>query len=220
MRYSTAREGALEPGDVPDAAEVAARLRDALEAPLGPDAAADLAADVDALFAAHQDYVYTVARRLMRHPQRVPELAQEALVRAFERLHTYEGRARFRSWLYGITRNLAWNAQTKRKEALTEDGLLDPSDAGTSMLTSLRRHEREELLRAAAAAVLDPLEQEAVHLRYVEGLGQAAISDVLGLESASGARGLLQRCRRKLGRELRRRLEELGQGSSLLQVTM
>ena len=82
------------------------------------------------------------------------------------------------------------------------------------MLRSLRAGERAEVIRAAAVAVLDEVEQEAVYLRYAEGMGQEQITEILGLTNATGARGVLQRCRRKLTRELRRRLAELGHGPS------
>jgi RNA polymerase sigma factor (sigma-70 family) len=86
------------------------------------------------------------------------------------------------------------------------------------VLSRLRERERRELLRVAAAAVLDPREQEAVQLRYVDGLSQDSITALLGLEG-SGARGLLQRCRRKLGQELRRRLDAMGHGPSFVRKT-
>lgn len=55
-----------------------------------------------------------------------------------------------------------------------------------------------------------------MHLRYVEEVGLDEITLLLGLTEASGARGVLQRCKRKLARELGRRLQELGQGPSLV----
>ena len=69
----------------------------------------------------------------------------------------------------------------------------------------------------AAKRGLTSEEQEAVYLRYVEGMPQDAITEMLGLEG-SGARGLLQRCRRKLGRELRDQLEQMGHGTSFIRT--
>ena len=101
---------------------------------------------------------------------------------------------------------------------LVDDGVLDAEDPASSVMASLRRHEREELMRAASVAVLTEQEQEAVHLRYVEGMSQQRITEVLRLDAKTGARGLLQRCRRKLERELRRRLELMGHGSSFIRT--
>lgn len=170
----------------------------------------------DRLFAAHQDRVARLCLRMTGDPERARELAQDTFLVAYARLPTWRGEGTFWAWLFGIARHTCLRAREKRADVLSVDGLLDPSDPAGGVLLALRAQEREAVLTAAAAAVLDPLEQEAIHLRYVENLEVEQITAILGLSERSGARGLLQRCRRKLHRELRRRLLELGHGSSLL----
>lgn len=133
---------------------------------------------------------------------------------AYERLPNYQGNARFGTWIYSITRNLCMNAVRKRSEMLSEDGVLEAGSSELDILSQLQREEREELINAATAN-LDPIEQEAIYLRYVEGLPQQQISEILDLPG-TGARGLLQRCRRKLRRELLQRLDNLGHGLSFV----
>ena len=134
-------------------------------------------------------------------------------------MHTFNGQCAFRTWLYGIARNLCLNAVRKRSDLLSEDGLLEIEGTQPGALTLMRREERIALLREAAAACLDPVEQEAIYLRYEQNLPRNQIEAVLGLEGRSGARGLLQRCLRKLKKELRRRLEARGLGSSFIRGT-
>ncbi len=171
---------------------------------------------VNALFAAQQDFVYAVCMKFVGEPERARELAQDTLLVAWGKLEQYDGRCRFSTWLYGIARNLSFNAIRRHGELLTADGVLEEGEAGTTVLLGLLQEERESLLTAAAAAVLSPIEQEAIHLRYVENLPQDRITELLALQQSTGARGLLQRCRRKLDRELRRRLAEMGRGSSFI----
>lgn len=176
-----------------------------------------VADEVDALFASVQDRAYYVCHRWVRDPQRARELAQETMLIAWQKIPELRGDTPFQAWIYGIARNLSRRAAARRRDLLSHDGVLDGTDASPPVLRQMRRQEREALLVEASAAVLDPLEQEAVYLRYVEQLPQDTITEVLGLTGPgqeSGARGILQRCRRKLGRELRRRLDELGHGSS------
>lgn len=180
----------------------------------GLDPSPSLAAELDRLFDAHRDRVRRLCLRLTGDPQRADELVQETLLVAWRRLPEFHGGARFSTWIYGIARNLCLNAVRKRSELLTEDGVVEANDPAADALRRLQRGERERLVREAAAA-LDPQEQEAVHLRYVLGLPLDRIDELLGLRG-SGARGLLQRCRRKLGREVARRLAELGHGRSFL----
>jgi RNA polymerase sigma-70 factor (ECF subfamily) len=175
-----------------------------------------LMAQVDALFVAHQDRVYALCLRFARQPELAAELAQDVLLRAYQKLPEFRGESKFSTWLLSIARYECLNAVRRKRDLLTEDGVLEAGDPSRSALDALRAREREELLRAAAEAVLDPIEQEAVSLRYTEHLPLEAITEILGLDSASGARGLLQRCKRKLHRELVRRLAELGHGSSFV----
>lgn len=165
------------------------------------------------LLAAEHDRIYAVCRRFVSDPERARDLAQDTVVVAWSKLPTYNGSASLRTWVYGIARNLCFNANRKRGELLHEDGVVDPADGNVSVLTRLRKHERAEVMRRATAT-LEPVEQEAIHLRYVEQLSQDAITQLLDLPG-TGARGLLQRCRRKLTRQLREQLDQLGHGPSL-----
>lgn len=199
-----------------DPTALARELEAAITAGGDPTAVEGLVARVNALFAAHQQVVYATCRRAVGSPELAVELAQESLLRAYQKLPTYRGEASFRTWLVAIARYECANAIRKRGELLSEDGVIEPTDVASSALSKLRRAEREALVRDAAAAVLDPDEQEVITLRYVEQVPLEQIEALLGLTGASGARGVLQRCKRKLGRELERRLAELGHGSSFL----
>jgi len=170
--------------------------------------------DLDRLFAANRDRIYALCLRRVKDPVWAEELTQETLLVAYQRLADFQQRSRFSTWIFSIANNLCLRALEKRREFLSADGVLDPEGEVFGVLNSLRTSERNHILEEAIAAVLEPLEQEAVRLRYIQYLSQDEITRVLALEG-SGARGLLQRCRRKLKRELHRRLEELGQGPSL-----
>lgn len=182
----------------------------------GAPATPSLAADLDHLFAAHEDRVYRLCLRMVGDPNRARELTQETLLVAWKRIDEFEGRARFGTWIHSIARNLCFNAIKKRKELLSEDGILEAGSPEAGVFSQLRQAERKEVVLQAAAAVLTDQEQEAVWLRYGEGVGQDDITRIMGLEG-SGARGLLQRCRRKLTRELRRRLTEMGHASTFFE---
>ena len=59
-------------------------------------------------------------------------------------------------------------------------------------------NEEREIQLRTIEAVLDPEEQEAFALRYFEQLVPDEITRLMGLSARSGARGVLQRARRKL----------------------
>ena len=206
------------PADLPEAASVARRLARANELDAG--GRAQLAADVDALFARHHDQLYAWCLRWVGDPELAMDLAQDTLLTAYQKLATFRGDARFSTWLLRIARFKSLNALRKEGEVLAEDGLIDPEDPSGSALTHLQRRQREDLMREAAAAVLDPLEQEVIYLRYTEHLPVDRITDLLEIDTATGARGLLQRCKRKLRDELLRRLAEMDHGTSFVRGTL
>ena len=199
----------------PDTQNIVDRAKEARQD--GGATTPSLYVDLDALFRDHEQAIQRVCRRIVPDPARAEELAQEALLTAWKRLPDYDGdRAKFSTWLVGIARYHCYNAVRRKSELLSEDGVIDPADVDTmEALSALQRAEREALLRRASAT-LDAVEQEAVYLRYVEGLGQAEITRVLDLKSSSGARGMLQSCRRKLARVLRKELEAMGHTSSFI----
>jgi RNA polymerase sigma-70 factor (ECF subfamily) len=198
----------------PDEAEILRQWRETAVGDRRPSP--ELVDAVGRLLASHQRRVYGTCFHLMGNPERASELAQETLLTAWTTLSTFRGESTLGTWLYSIARHQCFNAMRKRHELLTHDGVIEGGSLEATALAALRKHERDELLREAAAEVLDPTEQEAIHLRYVEHLPQDEITRLLDLQSGSGARGLLQRCRRKLGRELLRRLEALGHGLSFV----
>lgn len=178
----------------------------------------ELKQQVEQLFAEAQPRVFGICRKLIGDPERAREVCQESMLIGLRKLDQYRGEGRLSTWLYGIARGEALNAIRRKSEALTDDGVLELGDPALSVLSSFRREERETVLRQAAAR-LPELERRAIHLRYVEGVPQERITEILGLEGASGARGLLQKSRRHLERALREALEELGHGSSFFDVT-
>jgi RNA polymerase sigma-70 factor (ECF subfamily) len=126
------------------------------------------------------------------------DLAQEALLSAYRALPSFQGRSRFSSWLFVITRNCCLKAVAApslvRDDAELE-GLPDP--AGTPE-TLFEASQDEERLRRLLMQHLDEDERRALWLRCFERMPVDEISRVMQLENVTGARGLLQRARRKL----------------------
>jgi len=169
---------------------------------------------LDEMFEMHRPQLVRFCAQWTKDRAMAEEIAQETLVRAWQQLPNFDGRVAFKYWIFGIARNLCRNARRKHGELLTEDGVLKGDGVAASALSGMRANERSQLLQEASLAALDELEQETVHLRYVEGMSYQQITELLELPG-SGSRAVLQRCRRKLGVELRARLAALGHGESL-----
>lgn len=158
------------------------------------------------LFGRYRGRVYAWCRRYVRDPDQALDLAQDVLLTAYRGLGTWEGRAPFGGWLFTVAHHACLRAVRSRPPASGDDSLLeglpDPRpDAATALEDAQQREALLDLVHQ-----LGPLEQRAVWLRCAERMPVEEITRVLGLDTASGARGLLQTARRKL-RAARQKLE-------------
>ena len=88
-----------------------------------------------------------------------------------------------------------------RRIDLLHDECPDPENISgreTGPDRQLEERESEERILRLVKATLDPLEQKAIWLRCFERMPVDDITQLLGIEAKSGARGMLQTARRKL----------------------
>ena len=173
--------------------------------------AADLARDLDrwfdALVVAHQDRLYTIALRMLGDPRDAEEAAQDALVRAYRALATYDAERirdlRVRGWLTTIVLNLCRTRGLRRATRGAPSISLDAEVAE-------RRAERDRW--GARLAELPPVYRAAVVLRHVDGLSYpeaaAALGRPEGTVKAQVHRGIAL-LRTMLEADVRHELEEM-----------
>ena len=159
--------------------------------------AADLARDLDASFEAlvidHQDRLFSIALRMLGDRGAAEEAAQDAFVRAYRALATYDAdRIRelpLRPWLATIGLNLS-RTRIGRRAARGAAPLsfdIEPSplpepvatDATTSPVAVMERHAERERW-AGLLACLPPAYRAAVVLRHVDGLSYPELATTLG----------------------------------------
>ena len=157
-------------------------------------------------------------RRNVGDVEQADELWQDAKLTAWEKRESFEGRSKFCTWMIEIAKYKLWNLRRKRKDVLTEDGILDDDEPGITALKELRRDEREAFVLECVAS-LDPVEQEVAFLRYGDEMPLEQIDALVDIKIASGSRGVLQRVKRKLCRaRCGARLAEMGHGSSFVRT--
>ena len=71
---------------------------------------------LEAVVGRHQAWIYNIAVRMLGHPQDAEDATQEVLVKVITRLSSFEGRSRFRTWLYRIVANHVLNMKRGRLE--------------------------------------------------------------------------------------------------------
>ena len=152
-----------------------------------------------ALLDRYRDRVYIWCLRYVRDHEQALDMAQEVLISAYRNLGSFGGRSQFGSWIFSITRNRCLT-ELRRPLLLVDDGE-DPDDRASNQAApdqALEDRMAEEELMELIRRCLDPVEQRVLWLRCFEKMPVDEITKVLAIEEASGARGVLQRARRKL----------------------
>ena len=107
------------------------------------------------------------------------DVVQESLLRAYLALGRYDERDQFRGWLFRILTNQCRNALTSRgrrsRRFVSDEVALDAAPAPAPLATGV-----EDRLVLRALAQLDPLQREAVLLKYAEGLDYTEMARMTG----------------------------------------
>jgi RNA polymerase sigma-70 factor (ECF subfamily) len=136
------------------------------------------------IFVPHLDAAYDFARWLSRDERNAEDICQEACLRAFKSLDTFQGESG-RAWLLAIVRNTFYTWFTKNKAdaaavPFDEDGTV----AGAELEASVESMERILQQRDARRRVNSALEQlpqefrEVIVLRELEDLSYKEIAEV------------------------------------------
>jgi len=159
------------------------------------------------LVSRYRDSVYLWCFRYTGDVERALDLSQDVLTSVWERIETFEGRAKFSSWLYAVTRNRCIDAGRHVSYLLDEDAVAAAPDRAPLPDAALYEEQDEQWLLQTIRTELEPDEQQAIWLRCVERMGIDDVTRIMKLENASGARTVLQRARKKLRGALERRKE-------------
>lgn len=148
----------------------------------------------------HEKYVFTLAMRILKNREEAEEAAQDAFMKAFHSLKTFEGKSKFTTWLYTIVYNEALGRLRKSKNHTVQlDEVEDIANGSTDYLDglkSLQLIERKELIQRGLDA-MKPAESAALTLFYLEEQSIKEIEEIMGL-TGSHVKILLHRGRKSL----------------------
>jgi|CXWL01.1.fsa_nt_gi RNA polymerase sigma-70 factor (ECF subfamily) len=168
------------------------------------------------LVEAYQRPVFTLLARMVRDRELAEDLAQEAFVKAYRALGSYDPGLKFSSWLFKIAHNTAIDHLRKKPLATVPLQASPDDDDGGDLLAVLADPDAEtpegfalraDLGRALerALATLRTEYREVMVLRFQEGLAYEEIAEVLALPLGT-VKTFIHRARK----ELALRMTELG----------
>jgi RNA polymerase sigma-70 factor (ECF subfamily) len=166
----------------------------------GPDSDADLVARlqrgddtaIEAIVRAHSGRLLSVARRFLGNNEDAQDAVQDAFIRAYKAIGTFEARAQLHTWLHRILVNTALMKLRERRRRPTEsieDLLPSYSTDGHQAVASrdwsdavLERKESAAIVREAIAMLPDQY-REVLVLRDIEEKDTAEAAALLGTSS-------------------------------------
>jgi len=135
-----------------------------------------------------QDKLFRVCFRMLGNRHEAEDIAQEAFVRAYINIHTFDTKRKFSTWIYRIATNLCIDRIRKKKP----DYFLDAEVAGTeglnmySQIASTEELPEEEVLKMEMQdrvqyeiSRLPDKYRAVIVLKYMEDLPLQEISDIL-----------------------------------------
>jgi RNA polymerase sigma-70 factor (ECF subfamily) len=153
----------------------------------------------EVLMRRHNQRLFRIARAIVRDDDDAQDVMQEAYVQAFTKLHQYEGRAKFSTWLSRIAVHEALARVRQRRPVVSPDeepvlsAMPNPEDAASN----------QELVRVLEPMIdaLPEVFRTVFVLRAVEGLQAAECAECLEIPEET-VRTRYFRARRMLQRQL------------------
>ncbi len=156
--------------------------------------------------------VYSLIARMVQDSAMAEDLAQEAFVKAYRSLRSYDASRKLSSWLFKIAHNTAID-HLRRSSPDTVSLDASPDDEGRGGLAAVLADasaenpaaaaERRDMARALERAIsrLRPEYRESVVLFYIEGASYQEICEITGLPLGT-VKTNLHRARKELAQEM------------------
>ena len=148
----------------------------------------------------HGALAYRVALRLLGNHHDAEDIAQDALVAAWQQLPRFKASSSFTTWLYQIVTRKALNQITRTRATESLDLLGDIPDADSEPAQQTERDLTVDAVTDAVTA-LPPPQRVAIVLRHFEGLSNAEIARITA-STIPAVRSHLYRGRRTLSQTL------------------
>lgn len=160
--------------------------------------------------------VYNLAMRLTRNVEDTEEVLQDVFITVYNKIHMFEGKSQFSSWLYRVTANTAFMKLRKRKNAeilsfdevgsQIQETLVGTSSEDCDIDYMSTKHELRTLLESSISRLPEEYKNIFI-LRDVDGLSNEEVAETLAL-TVPAVKSRLHRARLILRKRLQRYYED------------
>jgi len=149
----------------------------------------------------YQNFVFTISLRILKRKELAEEAAQDTFVKAFYKLNTFQGTAKFSSWLYKIAYRTALDHQRKIKTPMAsiddQASYFQIADHSNKSATAEIEQKEKRSYIERAIEQLPPVDAALITLFYLKTHSIEEIAEILDL-SVSNVKVKLFRNRQKL----------------------
>lgn len=155
------------------------------------------------IYRTYWGFVHRICLRMLRDPVEAEDVAQDAFIQLYRKIHTFRGESAFSSWLYRLTTNVILMRFRKKNHELSSlDKVLDDEDGGglCSEIGVPDLHLAGLLDRLNLQAAIDLLPcgyKAAFILHDVHGYDHREISELFGC-SIGNSKSQLHKARKRL----------------------
>lgn len=154
-----------------------------------------------ALVSRYQDYVFTLALRMVKNREDAEEVAQDVFIKAYRYLADFRGDAKFTTWLYTIVNNTGISFLRKKKldiHSLDNEKVFELADSQDSGMRANQVEQKSKLAMVnEAISLLNPDDAQIITLFYKAEQSLEETAQILGVETNT-AKVRLHRARARL----------------------
>lgn len=144
----------------------------------------------------YEQYVFSLALRMVRNREDAHEVAQDAFLKAFRYLSDFRAESRFSTWLYRIVYNTSLNHLRKSNPDIRsiddEANPLKLPDAGTPDAGWLMEREERNVSLREAVSKLSPDDAAIINLFYLQ---EQSLEEICAITSMSMSNAKTKLCR-------------------------
>ncbi len=131
----------------------------------------------------YEGLVFSTCMKMLGNTQDAEEVSQDAFLRVFHKIHQFQGRSAFKTWLFRIVYNLCLGrrktlaTRRERMESVSEEITAEVEAIGANASAA---HGPNEMVREALAD-MRPEEQQIIVLRFISDLSLDQMAEVLDI---------------------------------------
>ena len=153
----------------------------------------------------YKSYAYTIALKILNNKPEAEEAAQDAFIKAYHYLKSFNRQARFSTWLYRIVFNTAISYKRKNKvQFQTIDNM--PIEYQSDSNKGLEKNDKEVFVRMAMEKLSDA-DRLAIQLYYIQEFSLEEVAGILN-QPVNTVKVRVHRARQRVGDELKKILKE------------